>query len=45
MDCPAPVNSPDETQVAHSASTLFGCLNGFGFHVLMILLGIARALM
>jgi hypothetical protein len=45
MDCPAPVNPPDQSQIANPARTLCGLVNDFGFHVLVILLGIARAFM
>jgi hypothetical protein len=45
MDCPAPNNLPDQTQAASPARTLCDLVNGFGFHVLVILLGIARAFM
>jgi hypothetical protein len=45
MNCPAPDSSPDQTQVASPARTLYDLVNAFGFHVLVTLLGIARALM
>jgi hypothetical protein len=45
MNCPAPDRSPDQAQVANPATTLCGLVNGFGFNVLVILVGIARALM
>jgi hypothetical protein len=45
MDAAAPINPPDETQIENAASTFRNILNAFGFHVLVTLLGIVRALM
>jgi hypothetical protein len=45
MDSPVPVAPPDQTQIEDGATTPHGFLNAFGFHVLVILLGIALAFM
>ncbi len=45
MDSPAPVTSPDQTQMEDGAKSPRGLLRGVGFHVLAILLGIALAFM
>jgi hypothetical protein len=45
MDSPAPVTPPDQTQIEDDPGTPRSFLNGIGFHVLAILLGIALAFM
>jgi hypothetical protein len=45
MDSPAIVSAPDQTHIEGGEQTPPGYLNAFGFHVLVILLGIALAFM
>jgi hypothetical protein len=45
MDSPAIVGAPDPTHIEEGAKAQRGFLNAFGFHVLVILLGIALAFM
>ena len=45
MDFPTPINPPDQTQIENGVRTIRSFLNAFGFHVLVTLLGIVRALM
>jgi hypothetical protein len=45
MDSPAAVHPPDLAQIKDGATPPGGFLNAFGFHVVVILLGIALAFM